>query len=212
MRPVPATRRAAAFFDGQNLFHCAKEAFGYTYPNYDPAKLAYAICERYEWKCTSVRFYTGIPDVADSPFWNHFWTAKGAQMGRDGISVFTRPLVYRNVRVKLPDGRIHTFLTGQEKGIDVRLALDVIRLAHKREYDVALLFCRDGDLSEVADEIRSISKDQGRWLKIASAYAYSPAVRSHRGIDRTDWIRIDRALYDTCIDYRDYRPKSPPAA
>ena len=29
-----------AFFDGQNLFHAAREAFGYTWPNYDVAKLA----------------------------------------------------------------------------------------------------------------------------------------------------------------------------
>lgn len=31
----PAVKRAAAFIDGQNLFCAAKEAFGYTFPNYD---------------------------------------------------------------------------------------------------------------------------------------------------------------------------------
>src|SRR5690242_18467278 len=200
MPSQPPFKRAVAFVDGQNLFHGAKQAFGYTFPNYDPLRLTLAICERLQWKCTGVRFYTGIPDAADSPHWNHFWTAKGAQMGRDGVAVFTRPLVYRNVKVRLPDGSTHAFLTGQEKGIDVRLALDVISLAHRREYDVALLFCRDGDLSEVADEIRLLSQDQNRWIKIASAYPYSPAVRNYRGIDKTDWIRIDRALYDSCID------------
>lgn len=170
MRPEPAIKRAIAFIDGQNLFHSAKDAFGYTFPNFDPAKLTHAICERHGWLCKGIRFYTGIPDVADSPLWSHFWTAKGAQMGRDGVVVFTRPLVYRNIKVKLPDGTAHTFLTGQEKGIDVRLALDVISLAHKKMYDVALLLCRDGDLSEVADEIRLLSQDQDRWIKIASAY------------------------------------------
>jgi len=29
--------------------------------------------------------------------------------------------------------------------------------------------------------------------------------RSRRGIDKTDWIRIDRVLYDACLDRRDYR-------
>ena len=33
-------RRAVAFIDGQNLFHAAKEAFGYRHPNFDPLKLA----------------------------------------------------------------------------------------------------------------------------------------------------------------------------
>jgi hypothetical protein len=31
----PPVKRAIAFFDGQNLFHHAKAAFGYTYPNFD---------------------------------------------------------------------------------------------------------------------------------------------------------------------------------
>src|SRR6185312_14044746 len=30
----PAIKRAVAFIDGQNLFHHARQAFGYHYPNY----------------------------------------------------------------------------------------------------------------------------------------------------------------------------------
>lgn len=149
MRVEPTPKRAIAFFDGQNLFHCAKAAFGYAFPNYDPIALADLICRRYGWNREAIRFYTGIPDAADSSFWNHFWTAKGAQMGRQGVHVYTRPLRYRNKRVRLPDGSDYSFLVGEEKGIDVRIAIDVIRLAHKQEYDVALLFSGDQDLSEV---------------------------------------------------------------
>jgi hypothetical protein len=97
-------------------------------------------------------------------------------------------------------------LVGAEKGIDVRLALDVIRLAHQNAYDVAVLFCSDQDLSEVAEEIRLIARERRRWIKIASAYPYSPAYKV-RGINKTDWIPIDRATYDACLDTRDYRPK-----
>jgi uncharacterized LabA/DUF88 family protein len=131
------------FIDGQNLFHGAKAAFGYTYPNFDPLALAKTICLKQAWRCVGARFYTGVPDAADNALWNHFWTAKGAQMGREGVYVFTRPLRYRNKQVRLPDGTVHAFLDGDEKGIDVRLALDVIRLAHKKEFDVAVLLCRD---------------------------------------------------------------------
>ncbi|EJW12313.1 hypothetical protein A33M_2223 [Rhodovulum sp. PH10] len=206
MPTEPDPKRAIAFFDGQNLFHCAKAAFGCRFPDYDPKALAEALCARQGWLCAGVRFYTGVPTVEDNPFWNHFWTAKGAKMGRDGVTVVTRPLRYRNKQVRLPDGTVHTFLDGDEKGIDVRIALDVIGLAHRREYDVALLFCRDQDLSEAAVELREIARQQGRWVKIASAYPSSPAVKV-RGIDRTDWIPIDRATYEACIDKRDYRPK-----
>jgi hypothetical protein len=128
-------------------------------------------------------------------------------MGREGVHVCTRPLRYRNKQVKLPDGSIHTFLDGDEKGIDVRIALDVIRLAHQNAYDVAVLFCRDQDLSEVAEELRLIARERDRWIKMASAYPFSPAVRGVRGINKTDWIQIDRATYDACLDRRDYRPK-----
>ena len=36
----PPTKRTAAFVDGRNLFHAAREAFGHTYPNYDVSALA----------------------------------------------------------------------------------------------------------------------------------------------------------------------------
>ena len=45
----PDTKHAIVFFDGQNLYHGAKEAFGYTYPNYDPAALARAVCAQEGW-------------------------------------------------------------------------------------------------------------------------------------------------------------------
>ncbi|MGB5093335.1 MAG: NYN domain-containing protein [Parvibaculum sp.] len=208
MTPETQPVRAIIFIDGQNLFHSAKAAFGYTFPNFDPVKLAQKLCAENGWECTGIRFYTGVPDEADKPFWNHFWIAKCAQMGREDVYVFTRPLRYRNKQIRLPDGTTHSYLDGDEKGIDVRIALDVIRLALKREYDVAVLVCRDQDFSEVAEELRLIASEQRRWIKIASAYPFSPAVKGTRGIDKTDWIKIDRATYDACLDTRDYRPKN----
>ena len=91
--------------------------------------------------------------------------------------------------------------------MDVRLALDVVRLAHSRAFDVALVFSQDQDLSEVADEIRQIADEQDRWIKITCAFPFSPASSNRRGINGTDWIKIDRPTYDTCLDTRDYRPK-----
>lgn len=86
-------------------------------------------------------------------------------------------------------------------------AFEVVRLARERQYDVALLFSQDQDLSEVADEVRVISREQGRWIKIACAFPLSPASRNRRGVNKTDWIRLDRAMYDTCLDPNDYRLK-----
>jgi len=57
-----ASRRAVIFIDGQNLFRSAKEAFGHSYPNYDPLALARTICLREGWDLSQVRFYTGYPN------------------------------------------------------------------------------------------------------------------------------------------------------
>ena len=206
MLSEPQTKRAIAFIDGQNLFHAAKEAFGFTFPNYDPKLLAEAICAAQGWSLVDVFFYTGIPEAGDNPRWNHFWSSKLAVMGTRGVRTFTRPLRYRNQTVTLPTGVTTSVLVGQEKGIDVRLALDVVRLARERAYDVALVFSQDQDLSEVADEIRAIAREQQRWIKIACAYPLSPTSRNRRGINKTDWIRIDRSTYEACVDPKDYRP------
>jgi uncharacterized LabA/DUF88 family protein len=208
MPKEPLVKRTVAFFDGQNLFHAAREAFGYTYPNYDPVCLANTLCQSRNWQLKQVRFYTGIPDLSDDPFWHHFWAAKLRFLSWQGVHVFSRKLRYRNQRVKLADGTEHTFLVGEEKGIDVRIAIDVIRLAHRNDYDVALIFSQDQDLSEVAEEVRAIAREQDRWIKVACAFPTSPTSRNKRGIEKTDWIGIDRATYDACLDRRDYRPKT----
>jgi uncharacterized LabA/DUF88 family protein len=207
MPAEPAVKRTIAFLDGQNLFYAAKHAFGYLWPNYDPLKLAHLVCQAQGWRLLKTHFYTGVPSPDDDAFWNHFWTAKLAQMGRVGIQAFSRHLKYRNQALRLPDGQMATVLVGSEKGIDVRLALDVVAAARNNTCDVALIFSQDQDLSEVADEVRAISMQQGRWIKVACAFPVSPTYSNTRGIDKTDWIRINRTTYDNCLDPRDYRPR-----
>lgn len=205
MAVEPVCKRAAVFVDGQNLYHAAKDAYNYTYPNYDVEALARSVCMTQGWDLREIRFYTGVPAPDDNAAWNHFWVAKMATMGRQGIVVYSRPLRYRYRRIELPDGAQHTFLAGEEKGIAVRIAIDVIRMAHRGEYDVVVILSQDQDLSEVAKELRVIAREQDRWLKVASAFPASITARNRRGIEATDWIRIDKATYDSCLDMRDYR-------
>lgn len=58
-------------------------------------------------------------------------------------------------------GAPFSILVAEDKGIDVRLALDVIRFGIREEYDVALIFSQDQDLSEVADEVAASAREQG---------------------------------------------------
>ena len=208
MPAEPTTKRAVAFVDGQNLFYAAREAFGYTHPNYDPPKLAEEVCRSRGWRLVGTRFYTGVPHKSVKPFWYHFWNAKLGSMTRRGVYTYQRALRYRNQTVALSDRGVTTMLVGREKGIDVRIALDIVTLAFDGSYDVALVFSQDQDLSEAADEIRKIARQQKRWIKIACAFPSSPTSRNTRGINGSDWIEIDRATYDACIDPNDYRPKT----
>jgi hypothetical protein len=128
-------------------------------------------------------------------------------MGRRGVVVYSRPLVYRSKTIQVPGFGDYTFPSGEEKGIDVRLALDALDCAHRNQFDVALIFSQDQDLSELASLLRLVAGFQNRWIKIASAFPDSPTARNRRGINQTDWCPIDKATYDACIDPRDYRPK-----
>jgi len=131
-----------------------------------------------------------------------------AVMGTRGIRTFSRPLRYRNQTIPLPDGTTTVAPVGQEKGIDVRIALDVVRLALDNAYDVALIFSQDQDLSEAVEDVKKIARLEDRWIRVACAFPVSPTVSKARGINGTDWIRIDRATYDACLDRNDYRPKT----
>lgn len=203
----PGVKRTCAFFDGQNLYWAARHAYGYHYPNYDPLALARIVTQSKGWDLNSVHFYTGIPDINDNEFWNKFWTAKLAVMGSRGVLTFSRHLKYRNQKTHLPDGTEITLLVGQEKGIDIRIALDIVRMARQNILDVALVFSQDQDLSEVVDEVKQISIQQNRWIKIACAFPVSPTSINKRGINGADWIPMDRKTYDSCVDKIDYRPK-----
>jgi uncharacterized LabA/DUF88 family protein len=206
MPAEPAIKRAIAFVDGQNLFHNVRDVFGYTFPNYDVQKLARAVALPRGWTLERVCFYTGVPSPSDNAFWNGFWSNKLAMMGRRGVDVYSRPLVYRSKTIQVPGFGPYTFLAGEEKGIDVRLALDALDAAHQRQCDVVLIFSQDQDLSELASLIRQVAGFQNRWIKIASAFPDGPGASNRRGINRTDWCPIDKPTYDTCIDPRDYRP------
>ncbi len=185
---------AVAFVDGQNLYHTAKEAFGYEFPNFDVKKLATAVCAAKGWKLTQTRFYSGVPPKTRSPWWHEYWAKKTTRMTRSGVHVTTRPLRY--TEELLSDGTYAAI--PREKGIDVRIAIDVLSMAIEKQFDVALIFSQDQDLNEVATEVRRIAQKQNRWIKVASAYPIGGP--NTRGIDGTDWIKIDKQMYDGCLD------------
>ena len=118
-------------------------------------------------------------------------------MGRIGIKTFQRPLRYQ--KITLDDGKV--IRQGYEKGIDIKIALDIVKLANQEAYDVEIIFSQDQDLTEAVKEVKLISRQTNRWIKLVSAF---PRGNKSRGINGTDWIKINKKDYDTCLDNRQY--------
>ena len=192
--PEPSTKRVVTFFDCQNLFGIARKWWAYTYPNFNPIELSKLVArQNQDWTLTGIRLYTGIHDFSKNPKLNQFWNRKlNAHKLKDPrVCVYTTPLLY-------------TVNGAKEKGIDIRIALDLIRMARLNEYDVAVLFSQDSDFKEVATEIRDIAYEKQRWIKIASICLCHKSTDSVRGIDKTDWLKISKSDYDNCIDHTNY--------
>ena len=206
MPAQPENPRAVAFFDTQNLYRFAKDCFGYTYPNFDPLSLAQFVCQQKGWTLTETRLYTGVPRIENDQFWHTFWSNKIAALKRRGVNCFKRDLANRSKEIQNADGTVQKIPFLIEKGIDVRIAIDMITLGRQGTYDVALLFSQDQDLSEVAIELREIAREKNRWIKVACAFPKGTT----RGINKTDWIEISKADYDSCIDQTDYRSNPTP--
>ena len=199
---------AVGFIDGQNLFMQAKRLFGYHTPNFDPRGLHREVCAAGGFEPGEVRFYTGMPSAKRQPRWHAFWSNKTKAMERDGITVTTRPLRYRKRRVFDEDGDVEFLVQAEEKGIDIRIALDLVRMARRDQLTSAIIYSQDQDLNEVVAEIEAIGEFKGIEIKLASAFATSPASDFDRGIDRTQWLRFDKDMYDRCVDESDYFPRA----
>lgn len=214
----PASPRLNVYIDGQNLFRSSQRCFNdvdVPYANYDPIALGRLAAS---WSpgaiLNEVRFYTGVPrlDIDDAErYLAHFWIDKINHYSGFRAPIrfvgFTRTLAYRFSSNRPPEAR--------EKGIDVRLALDLVLGAIDDDYDVAVIFSQDKDLNEAVDSVHHERSRVGRWIHLECSFPIPDAttIQSRYGnsVDRmglanTRWRRLDRAMYSGCRDSRDFRP------
>lgn len=189
--------RITAFVDGQNLFGNVKSAFGYSYANFDLRKLTAAVCLTHFGtnKIKDIYFYTGIPrnDKPDRHL-RRFWMNKIRFMReKQAIHCFHSDLKYDDKN------------RPREKGIDVKLALDIFRLAYENQYDAAILFSQDNDFRVLVPELRNTAKLQKREIQIFCAYPLSSSGTHNKGIEGMQSIPFNKYVYDQTIDTNDYR-------
>ena len=130
--------RVIALFDGQNLYHSSKSAFPNASDDYNPKALATLIAKRQGWHLVQTRFYTAITDQNRDRIGAKMWHRRLLRMNRDGCKTTAHILRYDE------------FGSGHEKGVDIRIAPDLIRLTLNHKMDAALVFSKDQDFAEVA--------------------------------------------------------------
>ena len=186
--------RLGLFIDHQNAYKAALEAFGAEALSpagqFDPIKVARLIAQKHPSYVDSrlrtlaqVSVYSGVPSSNRNPIGNAAALSQFARWktmaGDQGVNlhVETRPLDYR---------------TGapREKGIDVKLALDILKAAYNRTVDVIVLFSGDSDL------LPALEKATALGLACESAYW----VNGKRQLPKRPCILWEHRLNDA--DYR----------
>ena len=194
------------FLDEKNVYRDARRAFfqptdlaetiHHTCGQFRPIDLAQLICSRLPYgtkekrELREVRLYTGRPSPSYEPksYGPHMkqclsWEAAG-------VTVIHRPLRY------LSGGP-----PGEQKGVDVALAVDFVIMGVEGKYDIGIIFSTDTDLRPALEFIASRgcpaaevacwwSDRSQKYLSISNAKVWSH--------------RLTEQDYKSICDYRDY--------
>lgn len=155
--------KVAVFIDYQNAQGSARHCF---HPGdarrhagqFDPLALAELLVSRRTRpsELVAVRVYRGRPSPDRQPAAAAANDRQADRWSRNpSVTVIRRPLSYR-----MENG----LQIASEKGVDVSLAVDLVRLAIIKAYDVAILVSRDTDLMPALETVRDL---RAAWVEVA---------------------------------------------
>lgn len=207
----PENLRVVVFIDGQNFYNDCRVLFGRGETK--PHLLGQELCSPAfgsNRTLEQVRFYTGIHDPRRDSTMNSYMSRRLQTMRNNGVETIQRPLKYSEAVVEdinNPGSYIRIW-KGREKGIDVRIALDMVMMALDDEYDVASLVSTDTDLEEAIKDIYELRERIGRWIAVENVICKPPAgypVKRLRSAKRI--IKIDQGIFDRIRDDYNYWPR-----
>ncbi len=170
--------RVAIFIDGSNLYHCLQQEFGPT--KVDMQKLAEKLCGGR--RLIRTYYYNAAHDQKSNP------SAYAEQQKFFNALTY---IPYFEVKLGRLERRGDTMI---EKGVDLRMAVDMLLMALTNAYDTAILVTGDGDFSYVVEEI----KERGKHVENACPRT-GRAKELRRACDK--FIEIDKAfLQDILLD------------
>lgn len=141
----PDPQRLVVLIDGQNMYRGARRAFFGKTPSssrdgqYQPRALAELLATRHPGgrptrALAETRIYTGQPDGFINPKGHGANVRQCRAWEASGVRVHIRPLQYVNGQ------------SPSEKGIDVSIAVDLMKAASSGDFDVAVVCSADTDL------------------------------------------------------------------
>ena len=213
MRTEPEKKRCVVFIDAPSIHRAAQAAFSVSWPNFDPKKIALALCEANGWELAETRLYALTPTARQNERWCGFWMNKLSAHSKDGvittsffnrISPRQRP-IYDN-HENIVDYEIAK-VYGHED-LATKITIDAIKAYENDSFDVAVFVSREPALIHVVRELKARALEDDVWIKLASATVFESGDLGFRGINETDWLHINRKMYFECTDHRDYRVSS----
>lgn len=205
-----APLKTVVFIDAQNVYRTAREAFGWENEsskrgNFRPLMLGQLLTTDPRLVLMHVMVYTGLPskerdDQGHRAARKRFdtWVHEG------GGKVFSRE---RNLQYRRGEAP-------REKGVDVLLAIDLVRLAIAKKFQHAIVVSADNDLVpalEVVCDIRGSQSLQSVSLRAEPGCESAPALGVTVTPRRPQISRrlLDRSEYESIEDLRSYNPNSP---
>lgn len=196
-RPRPT--RVVLFIDAQNLYNRCKDHFKSCWA--DPILLGENLVAADRAKygpdshvLSGVRYYTGIHDPNKRPADHGKMQRRLQAYEARGIATFPIPLAYKREGLRW---------RGREKGVDVRMAIDLLRFAQKGMFDVAIVVSEDSDLNPAIRDVYEL-RDYERWIAVENALPYSPNGRTPKWLAAHRKRRIDQAMFQGIADLNVY--------
>jgi hypothetical protein len=190
------------FIDYQNVHLIAHRRFlpagsKLTRTHVAPLRLGRMIIDRRNQpsELVGVRVYRGRPSPSRQPGAVAAFDRQAEAWSAGPVSVTSRPLRYPTDWPRSP---------AREKGVDVALAIDYVRLAMQQAYDVGVLFSSDTDLLPALETVTALG------LARVEVAAWSNTFRLRFGGTTRPWCHhLTARDYEAVMDSTDYTKPSP---
>jgi uncharacterized LabA/DUF88 family protein len=171
--------RVIVFIDGGYLQKCTSDQGNLDIPKFVEKLVA---------SRRLMRTYYYTAEIKNPP--DSYWREQRSNQQRYLDALTHQPYIeVRRGHLKFSQNRGRYEAT--QKGVDVLLALDMLRFALKGNYDTATLVSGDGDFAEI---VRMV-KDEGKRVEVAAtANSLAPGLKAICD----HWIPIDDLLLDGC--------------